>query len=185
MSHAAVDRESGLSRTSERTWVLTVSGTHALIHATELTFAGLLLRIEDDFGSDLLVLGILANVGAFAFGVGALPAGFLVDKLGTVPILRLSLGTTAFTAALVGFSPSEITLGVSLALLGLATGLYHPAGITLLARTRRRARNVGLHGAIGNFGIALAPAFAAGLAVTIDWRAAYFVLAALAGLGFL
>lgn len=185
VSDASAGPESGSPRTSERTWVLTVSGTHALIHAIELTFAALLLRIEDDFDSDLLLLGILANVGAFAFGFGALPAGYLVDRLGTVPILRLALGTTALTGALVGFAPDEITLGVFLALLGLATGLYHPAGITLLARTRRRARNVGLHGAIGNFGIALAPALAAGLAVTVDWRAAYFVLAALAGVGFL
>ena len=121
MSHAAVDRESGLSRTSERTWVLTVSGTHALIHATELTFAGLLLRIEDDFGSDLLVLGILANVGAFAFGVGALPAGFLVDKLGTVPILRLSLGTTAFTAALTAIG----NVGPGLGAIGPADNFAH------------------------------------------------------------
>jgi len=182
---ASAGPENGSPRTSERTWVLTVSGTHALIHATELTFAALLLRIEDDFDSDLLLLGILANVGAFTFGFGALPAGYLVDRLGTVPILRIALGTTAISGALVGLAPDEITLGIFLALLGLTTGLYHPAGITLLARTRRRARNVGLHGATGNFGIALAPALAAGLAVTIDWRAAYFVLAALAGLGFL
>ena len=63
-------------RTSERTYVLTVSFVHALVHATELTFAALLLRIEADFGTDLLLLGVLANVGAFAFGFGALPAGF-------------------------------------------------------------------------------------------------------------
>ena len=172
-------------RTQERTYVLTVSVAHALVHATELTFAALLLRIEADFGTDLLLLGVLANVGAFAFGLGALPSGMLVDRLGTIPILRLALGASAVTSALVALSGDEIMLGVSLALMGLATGLYHPAGITMLARTKRRARNVGLHGAIGNFGIALAPALAAGLAVTVDWRAAYVVLAVLAGIVFL
>ncbi|HJN93035.1 MAG TPA: hypothetical protein QGF05_09975, partial [Dehalococcoidia bacterium] len=80
------------SRTQERTYVLTVSVAHALVHATELTFAALLLRIEADFGTDLLILGVLANVGAFAFGLGALPSGMLVDRFGTIPILRLALG---------------------------------------------------------------------------------------------
>ena len=172
-------------RTSERTYVLTVSFVHALVHATELTFAALLLRIEADFGTDLLLLGVLANVGAFAFGFGALPAGFLVDRLGTVPVLRLALAGSALTSLFVALADGEVMLGVGLTLLGLGTGLYHPAGITLLARTRRRARNLGLHGAVGNFGIAAAPAAAAALAVLVDWRAAYFLLAALAGLTFL
>ena len=171
-------------RTSERTYVLTVSFVHVLVHATELTFAALLLRIEADFGTDLLLLGVLANVGAFAFGFGALPAGFLVDRLGTVPVLRLALAGSALTSLFVALADGEVMLGVGLTLLGLGTGLYHPAGITLLARTRRRARNLGLHGAVGNFGIAAAPA-AAALAVLVDWRAAYFLLAALAGLTFL
>ena len=172
-------------RTSERTYVLTVSFVHVLVHATELTFAALLLRIEADFGTDLLLLGVLANVGAFAFGFGALPAGFLVDRLGTVPVLRLALAGSALTSLFVALADGEVMLGVGLTLLGFGTGLYHPAGITLLARTRRRARNLGLHGAVGNFGIAAAPAAAAALAVLVDWRAAYFLLAALAGLTFL
>ena len=165
--------------------MLAVSFTHALIHGTELTFAAVLLRIEDDFGSDLFLLGILANVAAFAYGFGALPSGWLVDRFGTVPILRLSLGTTCVGAALVAVAPNEAVLGVFLALLGLATGFYHPAGIALLARTRRSARNMGIHGAIGNLGIAGAPAVAAAMAVAIDWRAAFLLLAGLAAAGFL
>ena len=99
--------------------------------------------------------------------------------------MRLALAGSALTSLFVALADGEVMLGVGLTLLGLGTGLYHPAGITLLARTRRRARNLGLHGAVGNFGIAAAPAAAAALAVLVDWRAAYFLLAALAGLTFL
>ena len=42
VSDASAGPEISRPRTSERTWVLTVSGTHALIHAIELTFAALL-----------------------------------------------------------------------------------------------------------------------------------------------
>lgn len=169
----------------ERKYVLAVSFSHALIHAIELTFAALLLRIEAEFGTGLLLLGILANVGGFAFGLGALPAGFLVDRFAAVPMLRFTLATTAVAGLLVGLAQSELMLGVTLALLGIATGLYHPVGFTLLARTVKRARNFGLHGAVGSLGVAAAPALATGLAVAVDWRAAYFLLAALAVAGFL
>ena len=170
---------------SERTLVLSLSGAHSLVHAVELAYAALLLRIEAEFGTDLLLLGVLANVGAFAFGLGALPAGFLVDKLGSVRVLQLSLGGAAVGAVLVAASPSEIVLGITLAAMGLLTGLYHPAGFALLARTRRRARNVGLHGVAGNLGVAVAPVLLTGIAVASDWRVSYVALGGLALIGFL
>jgi MFS family permease len=173
------------SRTSERTYVLAASFSHALVHAVELTYAALLLSIGVEFGSDLLLLGVFANIGGFAFGLGALPAGFLVDRYGSIIILRITLITTAVASVIVAVSPNAVMFGVALALLGVSAGLYHPAGFAMLARTVRRARNVGLHGMIGNLGIAGAPAVAAALAVAFDWRAAYFLLAALAALGFI
>jgi len=165
--------------------VVTISGAHALIHATELAYAALLLRIEAEFGTDLLLLGVLANVGGFAFGLAALPSGFLVDRLGSVRVLQLTLAGSSVAALLVALSPSEIVLGVTLALLGLTTGLYHPAGFALLARTKRRTRNVGLHGVIGNLGVAIAPVLLSGIALASDWRVAYVTLSALAVVGLL
>lgn len=170
---------------SERSFVLTISGVHALIHAIELAYAALLLRIEAEFGTDLLLLGVLANVGGFAFGLGALPAGVLVDRLGSIRVLRLSLIGAAGAAMLVAAAPSELVLGATLALLGVLTGLYHPAGFTLLARTRRRARSVGLHGVIGNLGVASSPLLLTGIALASDWRISYVTLGILAAVAFL
>ena len=169
----------------ERTVVLTLSGTHALVHSTELAYAALLLRIEAEFGTDLLLLGVLANVSAFAFGLGALPAGMLADRLGSVHVLRITLAGSAVAAMLVALSPSELALGVTLALLGITTGLYHPAGFALLARTRRRTRNVALHGVVGTLGIAAAPVLLSGIALATDWRLSYVALGVLAAVGFL
>ena len=45
---------------SERTFILTISGVHALTHAIELAYAALLLRIEAEFGTNLLLLGVLS-----------------------------------------------------------------------------------------------------------------------------
>ncbi len=169
----------------ERSVVLSLSGTHALIHSTELAYAALLLRIEAEFGTDLLLLGVLANVSAFAFGLGALPAGMLADRLGSVHVLRITLAGSAVAAMLVALSPSELALGVTLALLGITTGLYHPAGFALLARTRRRTHNVALHGVVGTLGIAAAPVLLSGIALATDWRLSYVALGVLAAVAFL
>ena len=177
--------QGGARAPGERSLVYTLSGVHALIHAIELAYAALLLRIEAEFGTNLLLLGVFANVAAFTFGVGALPAGVLVDRLGSMRVLRITLAGSALAALLVAASPSELTLGVTLALLGITTGLYHPAGFALLARTTRRTRDVAMHGVVGSLGIAVAPVLLSGIALATDWRLSYVALGALSAVGFL
>lgn len=180
MVHRGGERAPG-----ERSLVYTLSGAHALIHAIELAYAALLLRIEAEFGTNLLLLGVFANIAAFTFGLGALPAGVLVDRLGSMRVLRITLAGSALAALLVAASPSELTLGVTLALLGITTGLYHPAGFALLARTTRRTRDVAMHGVVGSLGIAVAPVLLSGIALATDWRLSYVALGVLSAVGFL
>jgi len=72
-------------------------------------------------------------------------------------------------------------LAIALAALGLAIGLYHPAGISLIAQgVRQRGMALGLHGVAGNLGIAATPLLAGAFADAFSWRAAYFFLAGLA-----
>jgi MFS family permease len=161
--------------------VLYTALAHALVHTIELTYAALLLRIGHEFGQGDFMLGVIANGAAFAFGAGALPAGVLVDRLGSQRVITFSFLAAAAAALLVGLSPNAVVLGVFLALLGLTIGLYHPAGLAVIAQgAEKRGLALGYHGVAGNIGAALAPALAIGLAVAIDWRAAYFLLSALA-----
>lgn len=158
-----------------------VSVAHGLVHALELTYAALLSRIEDAFGSDLFILGIVANAFAFTFGASALPSGLLVDRLGSRRVLYVCFLGAAAAALMVAVSANVVMLGLFLALLGLAIGLYHPAGISLIAQAaEQRGMALGYHGVAGNIGVAIAPALAVGLAEAFDWRAAYLLLAGLA-----
>jgi MFS family permease len=161
--------------------VLYTALAHALVHTIELTYAALLLRIGAEFGQGEFMLGVIANVAAFTFGAGALPAGVLVDRLGSQRVITFSFLAAAASSLLVGLSPNAFVLGVFLGLLGLSIGLYHPAGLAVIAKgAEKRGLALGYHGVAGNIGTALAPALALGLAVAIDWRAAYFFLSALA-----
>ncbi len=177
-------RYSGVSmifRSHQARLVAYVSAAHGLVHAVELTYPALLSYIEAEFGSDLLILGVIATVFAFAFGLSALPSGALVDRLGSRRVLVALFVASAGIAVLVAVSPNPVWLAVSLSALGLAVGLYHPAGISLIARgVEQRALAFGYHGIFGNLGMAIAPAIAVGMAAWLGWRSAYVLLAALA-----
>ena len=166
---------------AERRLLGYAAAAHALVHAMELTYPALLTDIEADFGLRSVISGTLATVFGFAFGSSAIPSGFLVDRLGSRQVLVYTFAGAAVLAVLVGLSPNEWFLVAGLAGLGLSIGLYHPAGLSLLAQgVRQRGLALGFHGVAGNIGQALAPAIAIALAVAIDWRAAFFFLAALA-----
>ena len=166
---------------AERRIIAYTSAAHSLIHILEWTYAALLIKISLEFDLGFFLLGALGNVAAFTFGFGALPSGFLTDRLGSRRVLYVCMLGSGLSAVLVGISQTSVMLGIALALMGLTMGLYHPAGIALIAqRVRQRGMALGLHGVSGNLGIAVTPLLAGGLAFAFDWRAAYFFLAALA-----
>src|SRR3990172_6012705 len=133
---------------AERRLITYTAAAHALVHVTELTYPALLSRIEDDFGVRAVILGTIASVFAWAFGGSAIPAGFLTDRLGSRRGLLYAFVGAAVSLVLVGLSPNEWFLVASLALLGFCVGLYHPAGLSLMAQgVRQRGMALGLHGA--------------------------------------
>jgi predicted MFS family arabinose efflux permease len=166
---------------AERRLITYTAFAHALTHTVELTYPALLTRIEEDFGVGAVILGAIASVFAWAFGSSAIPAGFLTDRLGSRRVLFYAFSGATVSLVLVGLSPNEWFLAGTLALLGLCIGLYHPAGLSLMAQgVRQRGLALGLHGVSGNVGQALAPALAVALAIAVDWRLAFFALAGVA-----
>src|SRR3972149_11331644 len=98
-------------------------------------------------------------------------AARLTDRLGSRRVLFYAFAGATVSLVLVGLSPNEWVLAATLALLGFCIGLYHPAGLSLMAQgVRQRGTALGLHGMAGNSGQALAAARALGLAWLIDWR---------------
>lgn len=170
----------GMTRDEVRI-IIHTSLAHAISHTLELTYAAVLVAIQVHFGVGLFILGLIANLGALGYGVAALPSGFLADRIGSRRVVAASLGGAGVMGLLVAFSPSISVLAVALMAMGLAAGLYHPAGVSFIARgVRERTLGLGYHGMAGNLGVALAPAIAGGLAGLVNWRLSFVVFSILA-----
>jgi len=171
----------------EKQVVTYTSVCHALDHVFELTYGVVLIGIAQEFGAGLFVLGVLANIAGFAFGLAALPAGFLADRLGERRLLILFCLGSGIASLTVALSPSISVLGAALAVLGLALGIFHPVGSAFITRaTRHRGMAFGYLGVGGNLGVALGPVLAGVIASPMGWRAPYLIFAipalAMAGL---
>jgi predicted MFS family arabinose efflux permease len=168
---------------NERRLIAHIAAAHGLAHIMELTYAVLLTRIQDDFGTRDVVMGAVATIFGWMFGSSAIPAGFLTDRLGSRQVLVYAFAGSSVMAVLVGLAPNAWFLAAALAGLGLTVGLYHPAGLSAIAQgVRQRGLGLGLHGVAGNLGQALAPGIAVVLAIAIDWRAGFFFVAGLSAL---
>lgn len=157
----------------------TIYAAHGASHGLVLVFPAVLVALREEFGSSFTTLGVVATLSSMIYGLGALPAGFLADRLGAPLLLRAFAAVSLAACLLAALAPGIWWLAVALVALGAAGALYHPAGLTELTLSApARGRALGIHGSWGNVGTALAPLVAGVVAAAWTWRAAY----ALAGL---
>jgi MFS family permease len=155
---------------------------HGLVHASVLMLPPLLGDLTRTFRVSLLEVLAVANAMYLAYGLCAVPAGFLADRFGSRRMLVLAALGCTLSLLLIAAAPSFALLSVGLVALGISAGVYHPSGLSLLSRgvtARERGRAIGIHGAGGTFGEAIAPAWAGFFAVTFDWRAGFIAAAGL------
>lgn len=177
---ATYTESAGHMTPEERRIVASTGVAHGLNHSIDLVYGAVLAVILIEFGTTNAVLGALATVSWLAYAFTAIPAGEMADRLGSQRTVALSMGGAGVAALLAAFSPNVWVLGAGLVLIGILGGLYHPAGLSLITRgVRSRARALGVHGAGGNLGTALAPVIAAFIAGAWSWRAAFVVFAVL------
>ena len=157
--------------------------SHLAVHAQMMVFPTLMLLFHHEFDLGLDTLGIMASAGAFMFGVGAIPAGFLEAKLGGRALLLIyQVGSIIGGLGLIlAKTPVQMTIG--LGILGLASSIYHPAGLTILSRRLKNlSKGMAIHGVAGSIGLALGPLFAGAAAEFGSWRVSYLIWIILQGI---
>jgi len=151
-----------------------VSVLHGLVHVLELSYGVVLVSVAEDLGITLVTLGVLANVFGFAYGTMALPVGVMADRASGTRLLGLCSLSVAGAAILIGLAQGTVLLGIGMASLGIALGVFHPVAMTFVSRI---ATSTGLGfaylGTGGNIGLALGPVVAGAIASSLGWRYAY------------
>ena len=166
----------------ERQVLRTTCASHGLIHVYELSVPALLLLIQHEFGAGDFRMGGIATLYALLFGLGALPAGALADRVGPKPLLIVCLWGGSLGMLGMALSTSIGWFAASAGFMGLSLSIYHPAGTALLTHAvPSSGRLFALHGMAGNFGVASASLIAGTLGWLVGWRWALGLLA-LAGL---
>lgn len=134
-----------------------------------------------DFALSYTEAGLLMTTFFVISGVGQALAGFVVDKVGSRPVLFFGIGLLALSGVILGLSTSYWMLLLTAAVAGLGNSIFHPADFTLLNRRVAQPRlghAFSVHGLSGNLGWAAAPVFMAGIATLAGWQAAGFAAAA-------
>jgi MFS family permease len=170
---------------SARRIAVTSAVIHGLVHASVLLLPTLFGDLQRAFHVSLLDILAVSNLMYLVFGLAAIPAGYLADRVGSRTMLIVSALGCGVALTLVATAQTFAVLSASLVLLGLSAGIYHPSGLSLLSRgvvSGERGRAIGIHGVGGNFGEALAPFWAGLFAAQLGgWRWGF---ASAAGLSF-
>ena len=166
---------------------LFLNAGHFVDHFFMLIFATVAaLRLAGEWGMSYAALIPYATPGFIAFGIGAIPAGWLADKWsreGMIVIFFFGIGASSILTALAG-SPIEIALG--LAAIGLFAAIYHPVGLALVIQGREKTGvPLAINGIFGNLGVACAALLTGYFIDTAGWRNAFVLPGVISiGLGF-
>lgn len=156
---------------------------HGTSHFFHLIVAPLFPWLKVEFGLSYAELGMLMTVFFVISGTGQAAAGFVVDRIGALPVLLAGVALCGVAAMVLAAAQNYPMLVLGAGIAGLGNSVFHPADFTLLNKrvsTPRLAHAFSVHGISGTLGWAAAPVFLAGLAATIGWRGALVGAAVLA-----
>ena len=150
---------------------------HFLDHFCMLVFATVAaLRLASEWGMSYAALIPYATPGFIAFGVCAIPAGWLADKWsreGMMTIFFLGIGASSMLTAL---ADTPLQIGACLFAVGVFAAIYHPVGIAMVVHGREKTGiPLAVNGIFGNMGVAAAALVTGFLIDTIGWRSAFIV----------
>jgi MFS family permease len=150
---------------------------HFLTHMFVLVFPAVTIPIVNSLGMPLENVITLSFLMYLLYGVGALPAGYIVDRWQAKWMLLIGVFAMGVGLTLAGTLATARAIPVSLMIVGLGASIYHPAGLALISRTiERRGYALGINGVWGNLGIASAPFVTGILTWLFGWQTAFVTL---------
>jgi sugar phosphate permease len=141
------------------------------------------VSIRQEFGLSATAMGGLISAWSFAYALSQIPAGFLVDRVGSRRLLGIALFVWSVAQAAGGFAVGFTQLLLTRAALGVSEAPAWPtsARVTgLWYRANERGLPTGVYTGASQLAPALAPPILTALMLAFGWRA-MFVFAGVLG----
>ena len=159
---------------AKRTSITFLNWAHAIDHFVLLIYPTVVIGLEVVYGRPYAELMALGTASYFAFGIFALPAGWLGDHWSRRHMIAIFFFGCGLSLAAAAAAPNLIMFAVALFALGVFAAIYHPVGTAMLIEaSNARGRTLAFNGVCGNVGAALAAAISAALASWFGWRGAF------------
>src|SRR5262247_3984998 len=161
----------------ERTHFLLLNVGHFMDHLFTLIFATVAaLALNREWGLGYADLLKYATPGFFAFGVFALPAGWLADKWsrdGMMSVFFVGIGIASIAT---GFARTPFEVALGLFVLGMFAAIYHPVGLAIVVeKWKNTGMRIAINGVWGNLGVASAALITGYFIDHGGWRIAFLV----------
>ncbi|HXE70622.1 MAG TPA: MFS transporter [Hyphomicrobiaceae bacterium] len=173
----------------ERTHFLLLNVGHFMDHLFTLIFASVAaLALHREWGLGYADLLKYATPGFFAFGVFALPAGWLADKWSRDGMMSVFFIGIGIASILTGFARTPFEIALGLFILGMFAAIYHPVGLAIVVeKWKNTGMRIAVNGVWGNLGVASAALITGYFIDHGGWRTAFFVpgvVSILIGIGY-
>jgi MFS family permease len=173
----------------ERTHFLLLNIGHFMDHLFTLIFASVAaLALHREWGLGYADLLKYATPGFFAFGVFALPAGWLADKWSRDGMMSVFFIGIGIASMLTGFARTPFEIALGLFILGMFAAIYHPVGLAIVVeKWKNTGMRIAVNGVWGNLGVASAALVTGYFIDHGGWRTAFFVpgvVSILIGIGY-
>lgn len=158
-----------------RSRFLLLNIAHFLDHLVMLVFATVAaLALSTDWALDYASLIPYATPGFVAFGLFALPAGWLADRWSRDALMVVFFVGVGLASSATSFANTPLQIGLGLFCIGVFAAIYHPVGIALvLDSPGNKGMRIAVNGVWGNLGVAVAALLTGFLIDQVGWRAAF------------
>ena len=159
----------------ERNLLIFTGLSHAICDAWHMIQPAMWFLIAVDY-DDFFFMGLVASVSIITRGIAGIVSGVLADKYSSKLIYSSFAILSALGCFLVYLSNNQIMLIFSFAVLGIGTGIYHPAGLSSITRfIKSKTRAMGLHEGAGNVGMALIPILITSVGLNFGWKYGFLI----------
>lgn len=153
-----------------------LSLAHGSSHFYHLILPPMFPWLKAEFGFNYAELGLLMTIFYVVSCLVQAGSGFLVDRIGSRPVLFVGVGLLSLAALIYSQSNGYAFLVLGSVIAGCGNGIFHPVDYTLINHKispPNLAYAYSIHGVAGYIGWAAAPAFMVAVATIADWRIAF------------